>query len=210
MRVTKFVHSCLLVETPERVGLFDPGAYSRPVFDINKVDKLDDILITHVHGDHCDIEFIKELVNKFPSVRVTSTNEVVNLLKNEGITAQASESEGIEFFDSPHEDARPLKFEQPEEVGIHYLGTLSHPGDSHSFNETKEVLALPITAPWGSSVKAIRLAFSLKPKFVIPIHDWHWSEEARKQSYNRYEKILAQENITMFKPETGQTIDINL
>ncbi len=208
MKITKFVHACLLVEGEQRVGLFDPGVYSYPAFDIAKLAKLDDILITHNHQDHIYMPFVKDLVAKFPNTRITAPSEVVDQLKSEGISATSSQSEGIRFFNSPHESTEPL-FPIPQEIGIHYLDKISHPGDSHSFNETKEILALPMTAPWGASIKALNLALELKPKYVIPIHDWHWHEEARKGMYQGFKNFLEKQGISFFEAETGQPIDIN-
>jgi L-ascorbate metabolism protein UlaG (beta-lactamase superfamily) len=209
LTVTKFVHACLLVETPDRAALFDPGTLSTPNIDIDKLTRLDDIFITHEHGDHKDIPFIKRLVAKFPDVRITTTGEVVKQLAGEGIKAGDQPSEGVVFFDSPHESVAPLFGQPPEEIGIHYLDVLSHPGDSHSFRETKAVLALPVAAPWGSTIKALNLALELKPKFVLPIHDWHWRDEAREQSYGMFERILGEQGITFFKLQTGQPVEIN-
>ena len=150
MKITKFVQSCLLVETPERTGLFDPGSMSVGHLNPVNLTKLDDIIITHKHQDHFDIDLVKQLVAKFPKVRITTTPEVVEELKGQGITATAKLSEGIVFFDSPHEKIKPyFPDEPPQEIGVHYLGLLSHPGDSHSFTETKAILALPVQAPWG-------------------------------------------------------------
>ena len=209
MKITKFVHSCLLVETPERVALFDPGAMSVAALNVDQITRLDDIFVTHIHADHIDIELVKKLVAKFPDVRITSTAEVVTKLKESGIIASDQAAEGVTFFDSPHEDVKPL-FPQPEEVGIHYLDVLSDPGDSHSFDETKAILALPVTAPWGSTIKALNLALELKPKHVLPIHDWHWSDAAREQMYGMFEGQLGKQGITFHKLQTGEPIDIDL
>jgi L-ascorbate metabolism protein UlaG (beta-lactamase superfamily) len=209
MKITKYVHSCLLVETNGRVAIFDPGSMSYPEFDIEGLEQLDDIFVTHMHQDHFHLPFIKELLAKFPDARITAPKDVVEELTTESIKATSDASEGVSFFNSPHEDTAPL-FPELDEIGIHYLESLSHPGDSHSFHETKEILALPITAPWGSTIKAVNIALELKPKYVIPIHDWHWKEEVRLQMYNVFEEILSKKNITMFKPETGKTIDIPL
>lgn len=191
------------------MAIFDPGAMSYDAFDFDSLNQLDDIFITHIHQDHMYLPFIKDLVNKFPTVRITTTNEVKQSLDTEGIKSETKAPDGVEFFDAPHENVEPL-FPQPEEKGIHYLNLLSDPGDSHSFKETKAILALPITAPWGSSIKALNLTLELKPKYVIPIHDWHWSDEARAQMYSRYEKVLAQAGITMFQPKTGEAIAITV
>ena len=204
MKITKLVHSCLLVEMPapvNRTVLFDPGQMS--TVDVDSLEYLDDIVITHEHGDHKDIELLKKLVAKFPEVRITTTDETVKQLDAEGIKASTEPPEGLTLFESPHESVVPL-FNAPEEVGFHYLDKLSHPGDSHSFKETKDILALPVQAPWGSSINAMKLALELKPKYVIPIHDWHWRDEAREQMYNRFEQVLGAEGITFIKAVNGE------
>ena len=204
MKITKLVHSCLLVEMPDPVNrtvLFDPGEMS--TVDVDSLQYLDDIVITHVHGDHLDMELMKKLVAKFPDVRILTTNEAAEQLNAEGIAASTTPQEGMELFDSPHESVEPL-FPSPEEIGVHYLGKLSHPGDSHSFTETKEILALPVSAPWGSSIRAINLAIQLKPKYVIPIHDWHWRDEARESMYDRIAGALEKEGITFIKTKNGE------
>jgi L-ascorbate metabolism protein UlaG (beta-lactamase superfamily) len=208
MKITKFIHSCLLVETPDRTAIFDPGAMSEAVFKVDDLKQLDDIFITHSHGDHFSPSFVKQLVAKFPDVRITTTPEVVAALAKENIQASDQPPEGVTFFDSPHEDVKPL-FPAPQEIGIHYLDTLSDPGDSHSFHETKAILALPVQAPWGSTIKAVNLALELKPKHVLPIHDWHWSDAAREQSYDMLERVLGEQGITFHKLQTGQPIEID-
>lgn len=212
MKITKFVHSCLLVETPDRVAIFDPGVMSTEALSaaIPNLTRLDDIFITHIHQDHGDPALIKQLVAKFPDVRITCTTETVEALAKEGIKASDQAPEGVEFFDAPHEDVSPLFGNPPQEIGIHYLGQLSDPGDSHSFKETKAILALPVQAPWGSTVRAINLALELKPRHILPIHDWHWSDAAREQAYGMLEHVFAEKGITFHKLETGQPIDISL
>ncbi|HVX48001.1 MAG TPA: MBL fold metallo-hydrolase [Candidatus Saccharimonadales bacterium] len=210
MKITKFVHSCLLVETPERAALFDPGTLSESALDVGKLERLDDIFITHEHADHFSLDLIKLLVKKFPDVRITSTSSVVKQLDEAGITASDQPPAGVEFFESPHEDVAPMFGQPPEEIGINYLGVLSDPGDSHSFTGTKEILALPITAPWGSSIKALNLALRLKPKHVLPIHDWHWRDEARQQTYDSYGRILGDNGITFHKLQTGIPVEISV
>jgi len=209
MNITKFVHSCILVETPDHVALFDPGVMSQEALDVGRLNRLDDIFITHVHDDHCSTDSIKQLVIKFPSVRITGTSEVVAELAKVGITAGTEPPKGAVFFDSPHESVQPL-FPQPEQQGIHYLDVFSHPGDSHSFHETKQILALPMTGPWGSSIRAVNVALELKPTKVIPIHDWHWNDTARERAYNQFEEVLGKAGIQFFKLQTGQPVTIEV
>lgn len=206
MKITKLGHSCLLVEMSDpvnRTALFDPGTYS-PI-DVDSVQYLDDIIITHGHNDHFDLELVKRLVQKFPEVHITAPSDVVTQLNDESIAATSATSEGITFFDSPHEAIRPyFDADPPEELGVHYLGKLTHPGDSHSFTETCEILALPVQAPWGSTVDAVRLALELKPTYIIPIHDWHWSDAARDSAYTTLERLFEQAGITFVEAVNGE------
>jgi L-ascorbate metabolism protein UlaG (beta-lactamase superfamily) len=87
---------------------------------------------------------------------------------------------------------------------VHYLDKLSHPGDSHSFSETKEVLALPVQAPWGSARDAVKLGLKLKPTYIIPVHDWHWNPEARKALYQAMEEVFDAAGITFISPIDGE------
>jgi len=212
MKITKLEHSCLLVEMPapvNRTALFDPGAMSEPYVNVDSLEFLDDIFITHQHGDHFHLPLIKKLVEKFPGVRITAPAEVVGQLKAEGIKASSDAPEGVVFFDSPHEKVEPM-FPRPEELGYHYLGKLSHPGDSHSFTETKAVLALPTTAPWGSMVRAVNLALELQPKYIIPIHDWHWKDEAKASTYATLEKLFKDNGITFCNVKNGEPVVLDV
>jgi hypothetical protein len=144
---------------------------------------------------------------------VMATTLIPNLLDGSlrSIPATSAASEGIVFFDSPHEVVRPLlASEPPQEIGVHYLDRLSHPGDSHSFHETKEILALPVQAPWGSTVRAVQLALDLKPKYIIPIHDWHWRDEARESLYVGMEQFFAGNNITFIRAVNGEPFVLDI
>lgn len=210
MKITKFVQSCLLVEMPEPVSrtvLFDPGEMSAEALLGHTFEFLDDIVITHSHGDHLDLSLVAELAKRFPEMRILGPQDVVDKLEQQGITASVDPSEGLVLFDAPHEDVQPM-FPTPTEIGVHYLDKLTHPGDSHSFNETKEILALPVQAPWGSTINAVKLALKLHPQHILPIHDWHWNNAARKSTYNRLADLFSKEGITFHKLETGQPVVI--
>ncbi len=212
MRLTKFGHACVLVETDvtgtPRSALFDPGIWSE--IPLDGISTLDDVFISHSHPDHVDVTKLRAIVAKFPNVRITAPSEVVAMLHQEGFM-QATDvaPEGVTLFEAPHEGHLPF-MQPPEEIGIHFMNAYSHPGDSHSFRETMPVLGLPVQAPWGSMIDAVDLALKLKPQYVLPLHDWHWREEARVWAYDRMEQIFKEQGITFLRPVDGQAIDITL
>lgn len=209
MKITKLVHSCLLVEMPDRTALFDPGVMSEQAVNINSLEYLDDIIITHEHGDHFSLDLVKRLCEKFPNVRIKTPASLVPRLEGEGLPVTTDAVEGVEIFDAPHEVVKPL-FPYPDNIGIHYLDTLTHPGDSLIFNESKSILALPVQAPWGTTIDAVNLAIKLKPRYVIPVHDWHWNDQAREQMYNLISEALQQEGIEFVKAVNGEAFNLKI
>lgn len=213
MELTKLEHSCVYVCRDNKAALFDPGVMSTQAISAAKIIKLDDIFITHGHIDHFDPSIVSDLVSRFPNVRITAPQSVVTKLAEQGIAATSSSFEGISLFDSPHETVKPLfPGTDVDQIGVTYQGVISHPGDSHSFTLTQPalVLALPVTAPWGTSVRALQLALELRPKFVLPIHDWHWRDEARIEIYETMHKTLRANGSTFLRPVTGQTLTIDI
>lgn len=210
MKITKLGHSCLLVEMPKRTALFDPGVYSK--VDIDSLKWLDDIFITHRHPDHMDVAVVQALQSKFPDVRVTAPDDALEELKMGGVQgASADAPEGVRFFDAPHEALRPLNdVDPPQQKALHYLDKLTDPGDSHSFNETMPILALPVQAPWGSAVRAAEVALQLKPQYVLPIHDWHWNDDARTALYQMFEARLKQAGIKFVPLEYGKPVVLDV
>ncbi len=209
MKITKYAHSCLLIETDERVGLFDPGNYSWDLFNIDNLNRLDYILITHEHADHMYLPFVKALTEKFPDAHITTTESAANILREAGIVNVASENnQHVTLFSADHESMEPLSSVPLTNKGIHYLDVFTSPGDSHHFSETKKILALPVTAPWGTIVRAAEIIEELKPEYVIPIHDWLWREDVCQRFYEIMSNFCIKQGVKFLQPINGQSIDI--
>lgn len=209
MRISKHVHSCLLIEEKGKVILIDPGnyTYEEKALDINSLEKLDYLLITHEHQDHMYIPLIKNVVEKFPRIEIISNLSVKKILKLEGIKTSTTGNEFIKISNAPHERL-PFGLPTPQNSLFTIFNRLTHPGDSLSFNKTSNILTLPIQAPWTSLTATIKKAVELRPKVVIPIHDWHWKNNVRKNFYERAKEYLRQFNIDFKGLETGHSIDI--
>jgi L-ascorbate metabolism protein UlaG (beta-lactamase superfamily) len=208
MEVTKYLHSCLLLENNNRVILIDPGnyTYESKVFPLGSLQKLDYILITHEHQDHMFLPFIKEIVHKFPNVEIVTNEAAQAVLENEGITATIQRPDFIHKEEIRHE--KMFSGEPPTNWLFEIDGYITHPGDSFSFNKTTSVLALPIQAPWGDTTQAVNLALKLKPSKVLPIHDWHWRDEARIAYYQRLTGFFREQGIEFISLETGVRVSI--
>src|SRR5829696_254382 len=67
MRLTKYGHSCLLVEEGPARLLLDPGTLSG---GFEELEGLTAVLVTHQHGDHLDLQRPRMLLDRNPGARV--------------------------------------------------------------------------------------------------------------------------------------------
>lgn len=208
MKITKYNHSCLLVEDTDNQlnTLIDPGNYSADVLDVEKLPKLNYLLITHTHHDHCYLPFIKQVLAKNPDVTIITTSEVVEQLAKENITATNTGDGYITVEPVPHEKVWAAI--QAQNIMVTVGGRLAHPGDSHTFSTNAEILALPVAAPWGSTTKAVEIAEQLHPKVIIPIHDFMLKDDNRQGIYGWIKAYLSPKGIDFRAVETGSPIEV--
>lgn len=203
--ITKLVHACLLVEVNGKRILVDPGGFSWQDgrFDISMVEGVDRILITHEHADHVSVEFVRAALERSNDATVETTQALQGILAEHGVEAT---THGTPHFAAPHE--RIPTGPGPENVGFHIEGVLSHPGDSHSFAETKPILAMPFVAPWGSLTNGVDRARLVKPAYVVPIHDWFLSDGGRALMYRLARMALDQDGIELVEVPDFETVTL--
>lgn len=206
MKITKYNHSCLLIEENNKVIVIDPGSYSESIFPTD-LPQLDYILITHEHIDHFFLPLVSQLVKKFPIVKIISTASVVEQLKQKGITATTEGDEYVKVDTVPHEKMWGVD-RMSDNIMVTVFGRLAHPGDSHTFTTDAEILALPVVAPWGSTARAVEIAEALHPKVVIPIHDFMIKDDSRRMSYQWIARYLQTKGIDFKAIENGETVEI--
>ena len=208
MKIGKYGQSCLIIEEDDQVILIDPGSYSEEYKGelLSSLSKLDLVLITHDHLDHMSPVLIKEILEKFPDVTIISNSIVKEMLAKENIDAALDKVPQVELETIDHER---LWFGNPTKNTVYTVfDRLTHPGDSHHFSFSAEILALPLTAPWGSTVQAVEKALEMQPKTIIPIHDSLWKDEVRKSFYQRLKEYFNQQNIEFIGIENGETIEV--
>jgi len=213
MKITRLVHSCLLVEDSRANVLIDPGepSYNDPTVQANTLPLIDYILITHAHEDHCSPNFINQVLKQSPAAKVFGNSEVVELLKEHGITVNQTMPDGFEMTNLKHaKHWRDLP--QIDNAVFTLWGELTHFGDNRELNNVNfaDIVAFPITAPWGSLADAIDRLIEPEnpPKKVIPIHDWHLSANGQKWYYQRAKEVLDNFGIELLQIGPIDTIDI--
>lgn len=210
MKITKYLHSCILLEEGERTILIDPGnnAYEEKIFPFENIVNLDYIFITHEHMDHMHLPFIKELLVKFPQVQIVTNDQAIETLKKGGVSSTSVIPDFVSAQLIPHEQVFGMGH-MCENSEFTFMNLLTHPGDSFHSKKTAKIFALPLQAPWGDVTEAITLVENIMPEIVIPIHDWHWKDKVRLMIYARVESYLKSKNITFIPLETGRSVEIS-
>jgi L-ascorbate metabolism protein UlaG (beta-lactamase superfamily) len=214
MKITKFVHSCLLVESPGHNVLIDPGIFtwSSRMLHINNLPRLDHIVITHEHADHYDEQGLKKLSHRFPHTTIITNDNLAEKIKALRLPrlpnpVHAGSDDNLIVFEAVHEPL-PLDTPQVPNIGVHIDDKLTHPGDSYAFEHTREILALPLTGPFASYKQALDIIVKLKPKIVVPLHDWEWHRAARENRYTRAKELLKNHKIDFIELENAEQVEL--
>ncbi len=212
MKITKFMHSCVLAETTGRTVLFDPGSFSwdSGLVDVSTLPNIHDIVITHEHMDHYNEDFVKALIAKYPDAQWITNKSIAAKLPELGANKITTTStEFCVVRNIPHAVVVPFGVEV-DHIAVDWNNLITHPGDTLDFDTTQPILHIPITAPWGKTVDAINKVLELKPKYILPIHDWLLRDEWLQVVYGRLESLCKENGVTMIRPVDGQAQEIDL
>ncbi|HJW64501.1 MAG TPA: MBL fold metallo-hydrolase, partial [Actinomycetes bacterium] len=193
MRLTKFGHSCLLVEEGGARVLLDPGSFSD---GFETLEGLTAVCLTHQHVDHLDPERVRPLLDRNPGVRVVSDEGSAEALGGAGADVEvvhdgdelALGGLALRVVGRDHAAVHP---EVPVIPNVGYLlgGRLFHPGDALTMpGEPVEVLAVPAGAPWLKLADATDYLRRVGPRVAVPVHEKVLSEVGISSHYRLLEQ----------------------
>ncbi|WP_457030624.1 MBL fold metallo-hydrolase [Kitasatospora sp. P5_F3] len=183
MRLIKYGHACVRLETDGRVLVIDPGTFS----EAEALDSVSDVLVTHEHADHIDIAKLVAAREQNPALRVHLPRQAAEQLPELGDSAVVVEvgqrftAAGftVDVVGGAHAeiyDGLP----GCANVGFVVDGDVYHPGDSLFVPEQPvTTLLVPAAAPWLKLGEALDFVRAVKPVRAFPIHDAFLSELGR-------------------------------
>ncbi len=175
MYLTKFGHSCVLVEEGADRILVDPGTLSS---GFEGLTGLTAVLITHQHPDHVDVAKLGPLLKANPDVQLFADPGAAGALTEGGLNATVVNAgdvldlaTSVEVFGDAH---AVIHYDVPTITNRGFLigGRLYLPGDSLQVPVVPvEILAVPAGAPWMALKEAIEFVRAVDPTTVFPIHE---------------------------------------
>jgi L-ascorbate metabolism protein UlaG (beta-lactamase superfamily) len=212
MTLTKFTHSCFRLDDGEHTLVIDPGIFSE--LDA-ALDGADEVLITHEHPDHVDVDRVRSAARGDSRLRIRTPpnlaaaldlgDQVVAVTPGERFEAAGF---GVEVFGGQHGLLHPTV---PVVQNNCYLinETVYHPGDS-VIVPTKPVrlLMLPIHAPWSSTADAMDFVVSVRPSRAIQIHDALLNEHGLSFVEAHIARISGEHGIEYTHLDAASTIEI--
>jgi L-ascorbate metabolism protein UlaG (beta-lactamase superfamily) len=203
MRLTKYAHSCVLVEDEDARVLIDPGNLTRGFDDLTG---LTGILITHQHADHVDVDRLGPLLERNPNAGLYADEATADILGEQGISASTAlhgdrfdVGLAVAVYGVDHAVIHP---EIPRVPNVGYLvgGQFFHPGDSFTVPDVDvEVLGLPTAAPWLKLSEAVEFLRAVAPRVAIPIHEALLAKPA--VYYGHYQRLAAEKTaVTLLEP----------
>jgi L-ascorbate metabolism protein UlaG (beta-lactamase superfamily) len=213
MRLTKFGHSCLLVEEGRARVLIDPGSFSA---GFEELEGLSAVLFTHQHGDHLDTDRLRGLLDRNQGVRVVSDEGSASSLGEAGadveVVHDADELEiagvGVRVLGRDHAVIHPDIPVVPN-VGYLFAGRLFHPGDALTPpGQAVEVLAVPAGAPWLKVSEPIDYLRQVRPLVAVPVHEKVLSAAGMSIHYRQLEQLGAAHGTSFQVLDDGKPVEL--
>jgi L-ascorbate metabolism protein UlaG (beta-lactamase superfamily) len=219
VKISKYIHSCLLFEHEGEKLLFDPGSFSFREDGV-KPEQFGDVatvVLTHGHPDHLDVESLRKILDK-SGATVLTNGEVAETLRKKGVSAVVHE-EGMRQAGSFTLRAIPAKHEPilaeelPKNTAFLVNERVLNPGDSFdpALLEWKgvELLLFPAMAPFLTELAAYDFVKRMQPRQAAPIHDGYAKEFFLKSRYETYDSYLKKLGIVFHAlAQPGASIEV--
>ncbi len=175
MQLTKFTHACVRLDDGDRSLLVDPGIWA----ERDAYDGVDEILLTHQHADHVDVETLVARAATNSSLVVRAPADVLPMLSALGDAAIAvapgdtftAAGFTVRVLGGRHADIYD-GLPGCDNVGYLLEGRVYHPGDSLVVPETPvELLCLPVSGPWLKLSEALDFVRAVAPARAVPVHE---------------------------------------
>jgi L-ascorbate metabolism protein UlaG (beta-lactamase superfamily) len=204
------------VEKDGKKALIDPGNYSwdSGVIDQELLRDIDYVLVTHAHADHINEVFagvVNELSPNAMWYVTPSTRELLADLPGIQLELESALSD-VKYVASEHADLTHWN-ECKDHTSFVLFGELFIGGDCHTLTSMNGAIIFAAAingGPWGSITSFLNMIVSMdeKSKKVIPLHDWHWNDQARANFYSGLHDALKKLDVEFVPLENAISVEV--
>jgi L-ascorbate metabolism protein UlaG (beta-lactamase superfamily) len=181
MRITKFGHACVRLETDGQVVVLDPGGFTEP----EAVDGATAVLITHEHADHYSADHLRRTdapVFTIEAVAAKIREEAPDVAERLTVVEPGQQVDvgvPVHVVGEEHAVIHP---EMPRFDNSGYLVEVEgqkiyHPGDSLTLPPGDvDLLLLPVSGPWLKVSECIDFGRDVGAPRSLAIHDLVFSD----------------------------------
>lgn len=179
MKLTKFDHSCVVLEKNGQKLVFDPVELGTtlPAFD-NVVA----VIITHKHGDHLQPEIVSAILDRNPEAEILTVADAVVEFDHATVVKDGDSINlggfDLRFFGGDHGAIVPG--EVPcDNIGVVVDEMIVNPGDSFDIPADiaqPALLLVASAAPWCKMAESMDYIRAMQAKMVVPVHNALLSE----------------------------------
>lgn len=184
MRITKFAHAHLAIETGGKRVVIDPGIFS----PVEPQDDVAAIVLTHEHADHWSPELLAALLERNPGVPVFGPSAVADMAGRVSVTVVSAGSTiqagpfTLSFVGGQHAHIHPT-FGPMANLGVVVNDTIFHPGDSYTLPPSPVLMAaVPIGGPWHKLEETIDWLSAFTPPLMVNLHDAFLAEAGQRMA----------------------------
>lgn len=212
MKLTKYEHSCVVLEEKGIRLIIDPGEFTK---DFGGADNVAAVVVTHVHGDHLNIEHLQAIVAANPQVKVFTTQEVTSQWVSPHAVAVKNGMEQsvgpfmLRFYGGLHAEIHSFA-PRNQNIGVLVNDAFYYPGDSLDVPDRAiTTLALPAGAPWLKTGEAIDCMKTINPKVFFRTHDGLLNDRGLATT-DRWYQMASEQFGPAYKPlSPGDSIELN-
>lgn len=211
MRITKFGHACVRLETGDRTIVLDPGVFTEP----EAVDGATAVLITHEHADHYSADNLRRTdapIHTIGAVAAKIREEAPDVAERVSLVAPGQQFDPGVATTAVGEKHAVIHPEMQHFDNSGYLLeveglTLFHPGDSLTLPSVDvDLLLLPVSAPWLKIGECIDFARDVGAPRSLAIHDKIYSEVGLRMVDAHLTRMLGERAQTYVRLESGQDL----
>ncbi|HSE09510.1 MAG TPA: MBL fold metallo-hydrolase [Nocardioidaceae bacterium] len=211
MRITKFGHACVRVDTGTTTVVVDPGGWS----ERQAVDGASVVLVTHEHPDHLDPDNLRAAdapIYTIGAVARQITEQAPDLVERVTVVKPGDTLEvgvPVTVVGEKHAVIHPeLQHFDNSGYLLEVEGKrLFHPGDAFTERpDGVDLLFLPLHAPWNKVSEVIEYARTVGAPLSVAIHDGLLNERGLALAQRQISGMLGEREQEFLRVEPGTEV----